>query len=74
VVNRRRAGNAPFAMLSKIVWIIKKLINHETNLVRVCSFVVWQLFLSETFMEDIPVRSPFVTVRNETRDVVNAEP
>ena len=64
MVNRDGARNAPFAMLSKHVWIIQELINHETNLVRVCSLVMWQLFLSETFMEDIPVLSPFVTVRN----------
>lgn len=51
-------------MRSKHAWIIKELINHETDLVRVCSLVMWQLFLSETFLENIPVLSPFVTVRN----------
>lgn len=51
-------------MVSKNIWLIKELINHETNMVRVCSLIMWQLFLSETFMEDIPVLSPFVTIRN----------
>ncbi len=51
-------------MVSKLGWIIEELIDQETDLVRMCSFVMWQLFLSETFMEDVPVLSPFVTVRN----------
>ena len=51
-------------MVPELVWIIEELIDHETNLIRMCSLVIWQLFLSETFMEDIPVLSPFATVRN----------
>ena len=60
-------------MVSKIVWIVKELIDHETNLIPMGSFVKWDLFLSKTFVKDIPMFSPFGTVRDYNGDSVDAK-
>jgi len=66
--------SAPFALVFKTVWIVKELTNHEMNFFCMCSLVKWHLILSKTFVEEISLPSPFATVRNQSGQIVNAQP